>query len=85
MALFIKTNKIHVHVFNSKIFKKKDELQDVKLTPVSGVADILPISFVMIYQIKLHSFVLFKAMIAYMILNATPHAAVISMIVALIV
>lgn len=85
MALFIKTNKIHVHVFNSKIFKKKDEFQDVKLTPVSGVADILPISFVMIYKIKLHSFVLFKAMIAYMILNATPHAAVISMIVALIV
>lgn len=30
-------------------------------------------------------FVVFKAMIAYMILNATPHAAVISMIVALIV
>lgn len=85
MALFIKTNKIHVHVFNSKILKKKDEFQDVKLTPVSGMADILPISFVIIYQIKLHSFVLFKAMIAYMILNATPHAAVISMIVALIV
>lgn len=49
------------------------------------MADILPISFVIIYQIKLHSFVLFKAIIAYMILNATPHAAVISMIVALIV
>lgn len=54
MALFIKTNKIHVHVFNSKIFKKKDEFQDVKLTPVSGMADNLPISFVIIYQLKLN-------------------------------
>lgn len=44
-----------------KSLKKKDEFQDVKLTPVSGMADILPISFVIIYQIKLHSFVLFKA------------------------